>query len=141
MRRVGGPWLADVDGMRLLSATLRLSLTASAKISKQNRRNDRMTMSNENHFKDRGAGSEPGADLSKVQVASQTALHDVLSTVWAESLGVEKVSIEDNFFELGGASVVATQIVSRLRQMFQMDLPAVLLFDAPTIEKLATLHG
>jgi acyl carrier protein len=61
----------------------------------------------------------------------------VLSKVWAESLGIEKVGIEDDFFELGGASVVATQIVSRLRQMFQMDLPAILLFDTPTIEKLA----
>ena len=67
----------------------------------------------------------------------QTALQEVLSSVWASSLGIEKVGIEDDFFELGGASVVATQIVSRLRRMFQMDLPAVLLFDAPTIEKLA----
>jgi len=67
----------------------------------------------------------------------QTALQEVLSTVWASSLGIEKVGIDDDFFELGGASVVATQIVSRLRQMFQMDLPAVLLFDTPTIEKLA----
>jgi acyl carrier protein len=65
------------------------------------------------------------------------ALHAVLSTLWAESLGVEKVGIEDDFFELGGASVVATQIVSRLREMFQMDLPAILLFEAPTIEKLS----
>jgi acyl carrier protein len=68
---------------------------------------------------------------------AQTALQEVLSTLWASSLGIEKVGIEDNFFELGGASVVATQIVSRLRQMFQMDLPAVLLFDTPTIEKLS----
>ncbi len=76
----------------------------------------------ENHYKDQD---------------TQTALQEVLSSVWASSLGIEKVGIEDNFFELGGASVVATQIVSRLRQMFQMDLPAVLLFETPTIEKLA----
>lgn len=76
----------------------------------------------EDHYKDRNA---------------QTALQEVLSSVWASSLGIEKIGLEDNFFELGGASVVATLIVSRLRQMFQMDLPAVLLFDAPTIEKLA----
>jgi len=79
----------------------------------------------------------PASGLPGAQGAPQTALHEVLSKVWAESLGIEQVSIEDDFFELGGASVVATQIVSRLRQMFQMDLPAILLFDTPTVEKLA----
>ncbi|MFZ1166957.1 MAG: phosphopantetheine-binding protein, partial [Candidatus Sulfotelmatobacter sp.] len=64
----------------------------------------------EDHYKDQNA---------------QTALQNVLSTLWASSLGIERVGIEDDFFELGGASVVATQIVSRLRQMFQMDLPAI----------------
>ena len=88
-------------------------------------------MTSENHFKDQSAGT-PNA-----QVAPQTTLQEVLSTVWAESLGIEKVGIEDDFFELGGASVVATQVVSRLREMFQMDLPAILLFEAPTIEKFA----
>jgi acyl carrier protein len=105
-------------------------------------------MMSENHLKDQNAATQT-ADLSKVsdlhpasglpdvQGAPRTTLQEVLSKVWAESLGIEKVGIEDDFFELGGASVVATQIVSRLRQMFQMDLPAILLFDTPTIEKLA----
>jgi acyl carrier protein len=105
-------------------------------------------MTSENHLKDQNAATQ-SADLPKasaldsagglpdVQGAPKTALQDVLSKVWAGSLGIEKVAIEDDFFELGGASVVATQIVSRLRQMFQMDLPAILLFDTPTILKLA----
>jgi len=102
-------------------------------------------MTSENHFKDRSE-EEPNTEssslvklpkLSNSEVAPQTTLQQVLSTVWAESLGVERVGIEDDFFELGGASVVATQIVSRLRQMFQMELPAVLLFEAPTVEKFA----
>jgi acyl carrier protein len=105
-------------------------------------------MTSENHLKDQNTATQ-SADLPKasalhsagglpdVQGAPKTALQEVLSKVWAGSLGIEKVGIEDDFFELGGASVVATQIVSRLRQMFQMDLPAILLFDTPTIEKLA----
>jgi surfactin family lipopeptide synthetase C len=80
---------------------------------------------------------EPAAGLPETQGAPQTTLQEVLSKVWADSLGIEKVGIEDDFFELGGASVVATQIVSRLREMFQMDLPAILLFDTPTVGKLA----
>jgi acyl carrier protein len=101
-------------------------------------------MTSQEKYKDQ-AGTEPSADLSKVSAlhqapgpnAPQTSLQEVLATVWAGSLGIEKVGIEDDFFELGGASVVATQIVSRLREMFQMDLPAILLFETPTIEKLA----
>jgi acyl carrier protein len=105
-------------------------------------------MTTQEKYKDQ-LGKEPSADLSKVsalhqppglrtaQGASQTTLQEVLATVWAGSLGIEQVGIEDDFFELGGASVVATQIVSRLREMFQMELPAVLLFETPTIEKLA----
>ena len=81
----------------------------------------------EYQYKDQNAGTEPGG-LSKVPAlhqasglpnaegASQTTLQEVLATVWADSLGIEKVGIEDDFFELGGASVVATQIVSRLRR-------------------------
>jgi acyl carrier protein len=64
-------------------------------------------------------------------------LQEVLLTVWAGILGIEKIGIEDDFFELGGDSILATQIISRLRQMFRMDLPPIILFDAPSIEKLA----
>jgi acyl carrier protein len=101
------------------------------------------------NYKDQNMGTENSADLSKASALHQgaglpytpgaphTTLQEVLAKVWADSLGIEKVGIEDDFFELGGASVVATQIVSRLREMFQMDLPAILLFDTPTIDKLA----
>jgi acyl carrier protein len=96
-------------------------------------------MTSKDHYKGETSGTEPDVDASitDVQDTPQTTLQEVLSTVWANSLGIKEVSIDDNFFELGGASVVATQIVSRLRQMFQMDLPAVLLFDTPTIRTLA----
>src|ERR1700683_1566075 len=105
-------------------------------------------MTSEDHPKDQNAAIQaadlpkasalhPASGLPDVHGAPKTTLQEVLSKVWAGSLGIEKVGIEDDFFELGGASVVATQIVSRLRQMFQMDLPAILLFDTPTISKLA----
>ncbi len=96
-------------------------------------------MTNKDHYTGQTAETEPSSrpSMPDVQCTPQTTLQEVLSTVWASSLGIERVGIDDNFFELGGASVVATQIVSRLRRMFQMDLPAVLLFDTPTIERLA----
>jgi surfactin family lipopeptide synthetase C len=76
-------------------------------------------------------------DLPYAYVAPQTVLQDVLLTVWTSILGIDKIGIEGDFFELGGDSVLATQIISRLRDMFRMDLPLIVLFDSPTIEKLA----
>jgi acyl carrier protein len=76
-------------------------------------------------------------ELPYAYVAPQTVLQEVLLSVWTGILGIDKIGIEDDFFELGGDSVLATQIISRLRDMFRMDLPLIVLFDSPTIEKLA----
>jgi len=82
--------------------------------------------------------SVPGsAEAHNARVAPQSALHEVLVTLWLRILNIEKIGIQDDFFELGGDSISATQLISRLRQMFHVDLPAIVLFDAPTVEKLA----
>jgi acyl carrier protein len=70
-------------------------------------------------------------------VAAQTILQEILVGIWAGILAIEEIGIQDDFFELGGDSIMGTQIISQLRSMFGIDLPAVALFDAPTIEKLA----
>ncbi|MFF5982144.1 amino acid adenylation domain-containing protein [Streptomyces olindensis] len=48
--------------------------------------------------------------------APGSALETVVSRVWADVLGVERVGLDDGFFALGGDSVLATVIVSRLRE-------------------------
>jgi mycobactin phenyloxazoline synthetase len=48
--------------------------------------------------------------------APGTALETVVAGVWADVLGVERVGLDDGFFALGGDSVLATVIVSRLRE-------------------------
>ncbi|MFF2008552.1 amino acid adenylation domain-containing protein [Streptomyces sp. NPDC058195] len=52
-------------------------------------------------------------------------------------LGIDRVGQHDNFFQLGGHSLLGTQLVSRLRELFGVDVKLVDLFESPTVAGLA----
>jgi thioesterase domain-containing protein len=60
-----------------------------------------------------------------------------LARIWSELLKIKRISIYDNFFELGGHSLLSAQMFAQLGKIFQVDLPLSIMFEAPTIEKLA----
>jgi len=60
-----------------------------------------------------------------------------LVEIWAHVLGVSLVGIHDDFFQLGGDSILATQVVSQVRNVMQVELSPVSLFEMPTIAELA----
>lgn len=60
-----------------------------------------------------------------------------VAEIWREVLGAGNIDAHDNFFELGGHSLSATQVASRIRDAFQIELPLQDLFDLPTVEELA----
>ncbi|HEU4329130.1 MAG TPA: amino acid adenylation domain-containing protein [Roseiflexaceae bacterium] len=70
-------------------------------------------------------------------VAPQSPAEQVIASVWAGVLGLERVGARDNFFQLGGNSLLATLLVSRLREALGIDLPVRSLFEAPTVGGLA----
>ncbi|MCC7361438.1 MAG: methyltransferase, partial [Anaerolineales bacterium] len=70
-------------------------------------------------------------------VPPQTALEQVLAQIWAGVLAVEHVGRHDNFFELGGHSLLVIQVIVRLREAFQVELPFRALFSHPTLAALS----
>ncbi|HYG61663.1 MAG TPA: amino acid adenylation domain-containing protein, partial [Thermoanaerobaculia bacterium] len=70
-------------------------------------------------------------------VPPRTPTEEVISQIWAELLGIERVGATDHFFELGGHSLLATQVVSRLRSVYSIEMPVRDLFAAPVLADLA----
>jgi len=70
-------------------------------------------------------------------VAPGTAMERVVAGVWEAVLGVTSLGATENFFEVGGHSLLAMQVVSRLRAALGAELAVRTLFEAPTIAELA----
>ncbi|MGP0590923.1 amino acid adenylation domain-containing protein, partial [Nitrospira sp. T9] len=88
---------------------------------------------------DRRALPAPGIDdhLAQRYLAPRTTTEELLAGMWMDILTVDRVGIHDNFFELGGHSLLSTQIMSRIRSAFHIELPLRTLFDSPTVSELA----
>ena len=70
-------------------------------------------------------------------VSPRTPLEDLLADLWRDLLKVDQISVHDNFFALGGHSLLVTQVIGRLRNMLELDLPVRILFEHPTVAEFA----
>ncbi len=76
-------------------------------------------------------------DSGQAYVAPSSPIEGMLSEIWSEALGIDRVGMRDNFFELGGHSLAATRVVSRIHDEFAVELPLSDFFDDPTIAAVA----
>jgi amino acid adenylation domain-containing protein len=81
---------------------------------------------------------DPESELQeqRTYVAPRDETEEVLCRIWQEVFQLERIGVDDDFFELGGHSLPAMQIASRIRRKFEIAIPLVELFRAPTISKL-----
>ncbi len=70
-------------------------------------------------------------------VAPRNAAEESVAAIWREVLGLERVGVTDNFFELGGHSLLGTQVISRVRNTFQVELQLRILFESPSVAGMA----
>src|SRR5258708_1358710 len=71
--------------------------------------------------------------LSSDYVAPRTPAEERLAAIWSEVLRLERVGVNDNFFEAGGHSLLAAQVVARVRAEFMIEISLRVLFESPTV--------
>ncbi|MGV9712982.1 amino acid adenylation domain-containing protein, partial [Gordonia sp. NPDC003424] len=76
-----------------------------------------------------------GAD----HVDPETDTERELAAIFADVLGVERVSVVDSFFDAGGNSLSAMRVVARVSQAFGVDVSVRDLFGAPSVRELLTV--
>ena len=91
---------------------------------------------------DRKALPAPTSTLvQKQHIAPATETEQRLATIWHQVLQLpeQQISVDDNFFEIGGHSILATQVASRIKQTFALQIPLRTLFENPRLQNVAAV--
>jgi amino acid adenylation domain-containing protein len=71
--------------------------------------------------------------------APRNEAEEVLAAIFAEVLGVGRIGVGDDFFELGGHSLLLPQVLHRIREDFDVEVPLRSLYEEPTVAGLAVI--
>ncbi|MEI3612721.1 phosphopantetheine-binding protein [Pseudogracilibacillus sp. SO30301A] len=74
-------------------------------------------------------------------IAPKTKIEKKVVTIWGEILKIQGIGITNIFFESGGNSLKALELVSKIRERINIQLPLRFIFQKPTIAEMASyLH-
>jgi acyl carrier protein len=91
---------------------------------------------------DRRALPEPTAgrpDLAVSFVDPRNEVEAALAAIWAEVLGLDAIGVHDEFLDLGGDSLSASRIIARVSDQFEATRFHLLLWEAPTVARMAAV--
>ena len=74
---------------------------------------------------------------SRGSFGPRNPLEKQIASLWQQLLGIEEVDIRESFLELGGNSLMAVQLISRVRDVFGVDVPVSEFLRSPTIITMA----
>jgi amino acid adenylation domain-containing protein len=66
-------------------------------------------------------------------------IEEALADIWADLLGRGPIGVHDNFFDLDGHSLLALQLLARVRMTFEVEVPLKDFIEEPTVARLARL--
>ncbi|OAB58115.1 hypothetical protein AY600_04800 [Phormidium willei BDU 130791] len=70
--------------------------------------------------------------------SASSSIEQTVMAIWQDLLGLDAIDPHQTFLELGGHSLLAVQAISRIRDVFDLELPLrILLIEQPTVAGLA----
>jgi amino acid adenylation domain-containing protein len=79
----------------------------------------------------------PTAGSSEKTSRPRSELESQLAGIWADLLELGQVGVDQDVFALGADSLTVTQVLSRLRERFDVELSFEDIFDTPTVAAMA----
>jgi len=86
---------------------------------------------------DRSKLPVPQVNFIKSNMDNLNPVEQKLYEIWSELLPDQIIDTKDSFFVLGGHSLSAVKLISRIRQIFNLEVYIIELFNYPTIESLS----
>ncbi len=83
----------------------------------------------------------PGPPTEEDHVAPTSDAERRLAIAWETVLRTRPIGTRDHFFYIGGDSLLAVRVVREIEKTLGTKLPVAALYQAPTIEQLATVLG
>ena len=75
------------------------------------------------------------------QHAPAAGVEQLLTSIYAQVLGLDRVRVDESFFDLGGDSLSALRLIAAINRSLDIDLAVPTLFDAPSVKSLSRQLG
>jgi hypothetical protein len=80
---------------------------------------------------------DAGPARDEISAAPRDDDEQRLVSIWTALLPGRRFGVTDGFFDIGGHSLVAVQLVSRIKEQWALDFPLIRVFQKPTIAEQA----